>query len=184
MNFEVFNKVKSRSAHMKSHRPVPSPDSTGQESKRPVQQQSKTQQSQQSIQQQRQQQQQQPQQQQQQQQQQQASNVSSQAQDFNQQQLPPSNGDTGAQNPAHLWHNPTRRLTSKYVRKYAGDECCNVMACVTDSEEDMNAKDLKKLPFNILGDSSLKNKFSLRCKTVDMNSDYRLESQLLTSVNR
>ena len=35
------------------------------------------------------------------------------------------------------------------VRKYAGDECCNVMACVTDSEEDTNAKDLKKLPFNV-----------------------------------
>lgn len=30
------------------------------------------------------------------------------------------------------------------VRKYAGDECCNVMASVTDSEEDTNAKDLEK----------------------------------------
>ncbi|XP_011496215.1 PREDICTED: uncharacterized protein LOC105360899 [Ceratosolen solmsi marchali] len=31
---KVFNKVKSRSAHMKSHRPMPSPDSMGQESKK------------------------------------------------------------------------------------------------------------------------------------------------------
>lgn len=30
----VFNKVKSRSAHMKSHRPIPSPDTVGQESKK------------------------------------------------------------------------------------------------------------------------------------------------------
>ena len=90
---------------MKSHRPVPSPDTVGQESKRPVQQQSKAHQSQQPGQQQRQQQQQQqhPAQ-----QQQQSLNVSSQATDFNQQPLPTSNGDTGAQSTAHLWHNPTR----------------------------------------------------------------------------
>ncbi|XP_076667271.1 uncharacterized protein LOC143368432 isoform X3 [Andrena cerasifolii] len=104
---KVFNKVKSRSAHMKSHRPVPSPDTVGQESKRPVQQQSKAHQSQQPGQQQRQQQQQQ-QQQPAQQQQQHSLNVSPQATDFNQQPLPTSNGDTGAQSTAHLWHNPTR----------------------------------------------------------------------------
>ncbi|XP_076226038.1 uncharacterized protein LOC116426634 isoform X2 [Nomia melanderi] len=123
---KVFNKVKSRSAHMKSHRPVPSPDSTGQESKRPVQQQQQQQhhqhhhqhqqqqhqqtrsqqQSQQQTSQQRQQQQlqlQQPS------QQQQPSSVSPQTPDFsNQQPLSASNGDTGAQSTAHLWHNPTR----------------------------------------------------------------------------
>ncbi|XP_015440244.1 PREDICTED: uncharacterized protein LOC107195010 [Dufourea novaeangliae] len=110
---KVFNKVKSRSAHMKSHRPVPSPDSTGQESKRPVQQQqTRSQQSQQqsSHQQQQQRQQQQLQLQQSQQQQQQTlSSVSPQTPDFsNQQPLPPSNGEAGAQSTAHLWHNPTR----------------------------------------------------------------------------
>ncbi|XP_050464811.1 uncharacterized protein LOC126858489 isoform X3 [Cataglyphis hispanica] len=95
---KVFNKVKSRSAHMKSHRPIPLPDSTGQESKRPTQQSSKAQQLQQPM----------PlQQNQQQQQQQHSDNATSQIQDH-QQQLPASITDNSAQNTAHLCRNPTR----------------------------------------------------------------------------
>lgn len=100
-SFRVFNKVKSRSAHMKSHRPIPLPDSTAQESKRPTTQQlSKAQQQLQ------------PQptplhQGQQQQQQQQLDNATPQAQDH-QQQLPASISDNSAHNTAHLCHNPTR----------------------------------------------------------------------------
>ncbi|XP_026824869.1 uncharacterized protein LOC105280652 isoform X2 [Ooceraea biroi] len=96
---KVFNKVKSRSAHMKSHRPIPLPDSTGQESKRPVQQSSKVSQLQQptSLQQT-----------QQHQQQQQPDNATSQTQDHQQQQLPASISDNSAQNTVHLCHNPTR----------------------------------------------------------------------------
>lgn len=92
-SFRVFNKVKSRSAHMKSHRPIPLPDSTGQESKRPTQQSSKAQQ---------------PMllQQNQQQQQQQSDNATPQIQDH-QQQLPASISDN-SQNTAHLCRNPTR----------------------------------------------------------------------------
>ncbi|XP_015589246.2 uncharacterized protein LOC107264937, partial [Cephus cinctus] len=87
---KVFNKVKSRSAHMKSHRPMPSPDSTGQESKRPTQQSNAQQQHQQ------------------QQQQQQQSNTSTQAQDYQQQISTGNNADSNAHNATHLWHNPTR----------------------------------------------------------------------------
>lgn len=97
----VFNKVKSRSAHMKSHRPIPLPDSTGQESKRPViQQPSKVQQPQQLST---------PQQQsqQQQQQQQKPDNPIPQAQDH-QQQVPVNVSDNSVQNSTHVWHNPTR----------------------------------------------------------------------------
>lgn len=97
-SFRVFNKVKSRSAHMKSHRPIPLPDSTGQESKRPAQQSLKAmQQLQQSM----------PLQQNQQQQQQQSDNATPQMQDH-QQQLPASISDNSAQNTAHLCRNPTR----------------------------------------------------------------------------
>ncbi|XP_012055019.1 PREDICTED: uncharacterized protein LOC105618089 [Atta cephalotes] len=92
---KVFNKVKSRSAHMKSHRPIPLPDSTGQESKRSMQP-SKAQQLQQPM----------PSQQSQQ-QQQQPDNATPQAQDH-QQQLPASISDNSAKNTAHLCHNPTR----------------------------------------------------------------------------
>ncbi|XP_072755383.1 uncharacterized protein [Anoplolepis gracilipes] len=92
---KVFNKVKSRSAHMKSHRPIPLPDSTGQESKRPAQQSSKAQQLQQ------------PMSLQQNQQQQQSDNVIPQIQDH-QQQLPASISDNSAHNTAHLCRNPTR----------------------------------------------------------------------------
>jgi len=84
---------------MKSHRPIPLPDSTGQESKRPIQQSSKVQQLQQptmSLQQK-----------QQQQQQQQSDNAIPQIQDH-QQQLPASITDNSAQNTAHLCRNPTR----------------------------------------------------------------------------
>lgn len=95
-SFRVFNKVKSRSAHMKSHRPIPLPDSTGQESKRSTQQPSKAQQLQQPM----------PSQQSQQ-QQQQPDNATPQAQDH-QQQLPASISDNSAKNTAHLCHNPTR----------------------------------------------------------------------------
>lgn len=93
----VFNKVKSRSAHMKSHRPIPLPDSTGQESKRPAQQSTKAQQLQQSM----------PLQQSQQ-QQQQTDNAMPQIQDHHQQQLPASISDNSVQNTAHLCRNPTR----------------------------------------------------------------------------
>lgn len=81
---------------MKSHRPIPLPDSTGQECKRATQQpSSKVQQLQQPMSQQSQQQQQQP------------DNVIPQAQDH-QQQLPASISDNSAKNTAHLCHNPTR----------------------------------------------------------------------------
>jgi len=80
---------------MKSHRPIPLPDSTGQESKRSTQP-SKAQQLQQSM----------PSQQSQQ-QQQQPDNATPQAQDH-QQQLPASISDNSAKNTAHLCHNPTR----------------------------------------------------------------------------
>ncbi|XP_067210599.1 zinc finger protein 541 isoform X4 [Linepithema humile] len=92
---KVFNKVKSRSAHMKSHRPIPLPDSTGQESKRPAQQPSKVQQLQQPTPPQSNQQQQQP------------DNATPQTQDH-QQQLPASISDNSTQNTTHLCHNPTR----------------------------------------------------------------------------
>lgn len=81
---------------MKSHRPIPLPDSTGQESKRATQQSSKVQQLQQ------------PMLQQSQQQQQQSDNATPQAQDHHQQQLPASISDNSAKNTAHLCHNPTR----------------------------------------------------------------------------
>lgn len=89
---------------MKSHRPIPSPDSTGQESKRPVQQSKLQQQLQQPSQQLRQQQHQQ------QQQVQQSSGASPQTQEYQQQpqQVSLTNGEAGAQTAAHLWHNPTR----------------------------------------------------------------------------
>ncbi|XP_068991553.1 zinc finger protein 541 isoform X6 [Neodiprion pinetum] len=82
---KVFNKVKSRSAHMKSHRPIPSPDSMAQESKRSaaaVQQQNNQQQQQ-----------------------------SKQSQDYQYTTTltATTNSDSNALNSAtHLWHNPTR----------------------------------------------------------------------------
>lgn len=82
---------------MKSHRPIPLPDSTGQESKRSTQQLSKAQQLQQPM----------PLQQNQQQQQQQSDNATPQIQDH-QQQLPASISDNSAQNTAHFCRNPTR----------------------------------------------------------------------------
>lgn len=95
--FRVFNKVKSRSAHMKSHRPIPLPDSTAQESKRPViQQPLKVQQPQQSST---------PQQQTQ--QQQKPDNPIPQVQDH-QQQVTVNVSDNSTQNSAHVWHNQTR----------------------------------------------------------------------------
>jgi len=81
---------------MKSHRPIPLPDSTGQESKRSTQQSSKAQQLQQPM----------PLQQKQQ-QQQQPDNAMPQAQDH-QQQLPASISDNSTKNTTHLCHNPTR----------------------------------------------------------------------------
>jgi len=79
---------------MKSHRPIPLPDSTGQESKRSTQS-SKAQQLQQPMPLQQKQQQQQP------------DNAMPQAQDH-QQQLPASISDNSAKNTTHLCHNPTR----------------------------------------------------------------------------
>ncbi|XP_046741243.1 uncharacterized protein LOC124408381 isoform X3 [Diprion similis] len=82
---KVFNKVKSRSAHMKSHRPIPSPDSMAQESKRSaaaVQQQNNQQQQQ-----------------------------SKQSQDYQYTTTltATTNSDSNALNCAnHLWHNPAR----------------------------------------------------------------------------
>ncbi|XP_051166525.1 uncharacterized protein LOC127284870 isoform X2 [Leptopilina boulardi] len=89
---KVFNKVKSRSAHMKSHRPLPCPDSTVQESKRPTSNHHNTQNSQnvQGLQ-----------------QQQHQQNLHQQTQGNS---LPQNfNGcESSIQNSTQLWHNPTR----------------------------------------------------------------------------
>ncbi|XP_066597928.1 zinc finger protein 541-like isoform X2 [Prorops nasuta] len=98
---KIFNKVKSRSAHMKSHRPIPSTDSMDQESKRLIQQPLKTNNSQQQVHQQKHQ-----------------NNVSKESknnqilQKPQEQQQPQlffqSNSDSNTQNVEHSWHNPAR----------------------------------------------------------------------------
>ena len=84
----VFNKVKSRSAHMKSHRPMPSPDLTGQESKRPSAQHQQNTQNSQSLQQ----------------------NLQQNLQQTHGSSLPQEfNGcESNVPNSTHLWHNPMR----------------------------------------------------------------------------